>query len=154
MGRKIIVLLGLVLFVSGCATTGQDQSMVTHLQLRIGELEREVQARDQRISELEYEVRDISSDVKRLKDQRRTTSSASTSSSMPARVEGEVIRLDVDHRDVQRALKAAGYYDGAIDGKAGSGTKAAILKFQKDKGLNADGLLGRQTWAELQQYLR
>ncbi|MEW5894385.1 MAG: peptidoglycan-binding protein [Candidatus Omnitrophota bacterium] len=151
MGKRMVILVGLVVMISGCATTAQDQSMVTQLQLRIGELEREVQMRDQRISDLEYEVKDLSYDIKKMKDKPKSTSSMT--SSMPAKVEGETIRLDVDHSEVQRALKAAGYYEGAIDGKVGPGTKAAITQFQKDNGLTADGLLGRQTWTALQKYL-
>lgn len=36
---------------------------------------------------------------------------------------------------VQRALKSRGYYAGAIDGDAGSGTRAAIRGFRADNGL-------------------
>ena len=42
--------------------------------------------------------------------------------------------------DVQRQLAALGYYDGAIDGNIGSGSRAAIAKFQAGKGLNPDGV--------------
>ena len=41
--------------------------------------------------------------------------------------------------DVQRRLQALGYYDGAIDGNIGSGSRAAIAKFQAKRGLNPDG---------------
>jgi peptidoglycan hydrolase-like protein with peptidoglycan-binding domain len=53
---------------------------------------------------------------------------------------------------LQRALKNAGYYTGPIDGRAGSGTKDAIRRFQADNGLEADGVAGRQTWAKLQAH--
>ena len=36
---------------------------------------------------------------------------------------------------VQSALKKRGYYSGAIDGDAGSGTRAAIRGFREDNGL-------------------
>lgn len=48
-------------------------------------------------------------------------------------------------RDVQRALRAAGYYTGSIDGKIGPMTDKAIRKFQKDHGLKVDGILGPRT---------
>lgn len=35
------------------------------------------------------------------------------------------------------------------DGVFGSGTKKAVIKFQKSKGLSADGIVGRNTWREL-----
>jgi peptidoglycan hydrolase-like protein with peptidoglycan-binding domain len=56
-------------------------------------------------------------------------------------------------RQIQRALKSAGFYQGPIDGKIGSKTKEAIIKFQKAKGLKADGLVGKKTSAELNKYL-
>jgi hypothetical protein len=37
--------------------------------------------------------------------------------------------------EIQVALKKAGYYTGTPDNKMGPGTKAALTKFQKDKGL-------------------
>jgi len=55
--------------------------------------------------------------------------------------------------NIQRALKKAGYYNGAIDGKVGPGTRDAIASFQKDNGLTADGVCGRGTWAKLKSYL-
>ncbi len=56
-------------------------------------------------------------------------------------------------KDIQRALKNAGFYAGSIDGKIGSRTKKAIADFQKAKGLKADGKVGPKTWAELEKYL-
>jgi membrane-bound lytic murein transglycosylase B len=38
---------------------------------------------------------------------------------------------------VQRALKSRGYYSGAVDGDAGSGTRAAIRGFREDNGLGS-----------------
>lgn len=57
------------------------------------------------------------------------------------------------NRDVQTALKNAGFYTGSIDGKLGPKTKSAIQEFQKAKGLKVDGKLGPKTWAELEKYL-
>ena len=57
------------------------------------------------------------------------------------------------NKDIQTALKAAGFYTGSIDGKIGPVTKKAVLDFQKAKGLKADGIVGSKTWAELEKYL-
>ena len=57
------------------------------------------------------------------------------------------------NKDIQRALQAAGFYSGAIDGKIGPKTKRAITEFQKAKGLKVDGKVGPKTWAELEKYL-
>lgn len=57
-------------------------------------------------------------------------------------------------RQIQRALKNAGFYKGQIDGKIGSKTKESIARFQKEKGLKADGIAGKRTIAELRKYLK
>ena len=60
---------------------------------------------------------------------------------------------DTRNKDIQKALKNAGVYSGAIDGKLGPKTKKAIEEFQSSKGLKADGKVGPKTWAELEKYL-
>jgi len=57
------------------------------------------------------------------------------------------------NRDVQKALKAAGFYTGTIDGKIGPRTKKAVIDFQKANGLKADGKVGPKTLAALDKYL-
>ncbi len=59
----------------------------------------------------------------------------------------------LSQKQIQRALKSAGFYEGPIDGKIGAKTKAAIIKFQKANGLKADGIVGKRTSAELNRYL-
>lgn len=46
---------------------------------------------------------------------------------------------------IQQELKNRGYYDGNIDGIFGTKTKNAVIKFQKDNGLTADGIVGKNT---------
>ena len=43
--------------------------------------------------------------------------------------------------EMQRKLKNWGYYDGAVDGIVGSGTREAVIYFQRVNGLGADGEL-------------
>jgi predicted secreted protein len=62
--------------------------------------------------------------------------------------------LPKDARQIQQALKAAGFDPGAIDGKLGSKTKAAIRSFQKAHELKIDGTVGRNTWRLLRRYLK
>ena len=57
------------------------------------------------------------------------------------------------NKDIQTALRKAGFYTGAIDGKMGPKTKKAIMDFQKANGLKADGKVGPRTWAELAKHL-
>jgi uncharacterized protein (TIGR02594 family) len=52
-------------------------------------------------------------------------------------------------RDIQTALKAAGFDPGPIDGIPGRRTYAAIKAFQHQNGLQADGIVGPATAAKL-----
>jgi peptidoglycan hydrolase-like protein with peptidoglycan-binding domain len=75
-------------------------------------------------------------------------------SAVPETVAKPVSQAALDRdRDIQKALKKAGFYAGSIDGKIGPKTKKAIEEFQKAKGLKADGKVGPKTWAELENYL-
>lgn len=58
----------------------------------------------------------------------------------------------MDARQVQRALSSAGFYKGKIDGKTGPLTKKAIMIFQKENGLKADGVAGKSTWMKLKEF--
>lgn len=50
---------------------------------------------------------------------------------------------------LQRALRTAGYYNAAIDGKFGDNTLSAVKRFQREHGLVADGIAGAKTQAKL-----
>ena len=56
-------------------------------------------------------------------------------------------------KQVQLALKNAGFYNGKIDGDIGPKTKKAIEAFQAKNGLKADGKVGAKTWKALLAYL-
>lgn len=47
----------------------------------------------------------------------------------------------------QQALKALGYYTKAVDGDWGPGSKAALIRFQSEKNLVADGIWGNKSEA-------
>ena len=49
----------------------------------------------------------------------------------------------------QMYLKAGGYLLGNADGIFGAKTKAAVIAFQKDYNLKADGIIGTETWTLL-----
>jgi len=54
-----------------------------------------------------------------------------------------------DVKNLQRKLKELGFNPGAIDGDFGPGAQAAVLAFQKSKGLLADGVAGPSTLSAL-----
>ena len=73
----------------------------------------------------------------------------------------EVMSIEIDSsstiapmpKQVQAALKNAGYYKDKIDGKIGPKSKQAILNFQRDNNLVVDGKVGPKTWSKLKDYL-
>ena len=54
---------------------------------------------------------------------------------------------------LQQALTALGFSPGKADGDYGPATQSEVEKFQTSKGLTADGVVGQQTLAALQQAL-
>lgn len=159
MRHTTILLAAMTLALAGCATMGQDRATVSQLQMRIGDLEREITQKDNQISDLSYQVKDLSYEIDKMKTQVKKQGSTSTAvdsakdAFYKARAE-EMIRVSATPEEVQSALKSAGFYNGEIDGRLGNQTKNAIMSFQKSKGLKADGLIGKQTWTELQTYLQ
>lgn len=56
---------------------------------------------------------------------------------------------DEQTRQIQQALKEAGFYYGTVDGQNGSETKAALRRFQIRNGLNVTGDVNSETLAAL-----
>ncbi|WP_148269918.1 PGRP and LysM peptidoglycan-binding domain-containing protein [Desulfitobacterium dehalogenans] len=52
-------------------------------------------------------------------------------------------------KELQSLLIAQGFRPGAIDGIFGSRTQAAVIAFQKSRGLVQDGIVGIRTWTAL-----
>ncbi|MFN6461729.1 MAG: peptidoglycan-binding domain-containing protein [Nostoc sp. DedVER02] len=52
-------------------------------------------------------------------------------------------------KTAQNALKQQGFYTANVNGVFDNKTRSAVIKFQKSKGLRADGILGHRTLAAL-----
>ena len=153
---RLLSILVLVAAFSGCATT-QTKTQTEQVQSRVTELEKSLQAKDAEIVDLQYQVKDLSSKVETMKpteSDQASSGSSESGKSMDMSSASQIIRVKVSPEKVQRALKSAGVYTGAVDGKIGSGTKAAIIEFQKSHGLKADGVLGKKSWEELKTSLK
>ena len=157
---RLLCIFILALAFSGCATT-QTKTQNEQMESRVTELEKNLQAKDAEIVDLQYQVKDLSGKIDTSKPaeavRRPRASTESVEASRKASEisdNSQIIRVKVSPEKVQTALKAAGVYTGRVDGKIGAGTKAAIIEFQKSHGLKADGVLGKKTWEELKTYLK
>ena len=144
---QLLSIIILAVAFSGCAST-QVKSQGDQMNTRVTELEKNLQAKDAEIVDLQYQVKDLTSKVEVAKpvetDQGGRASQESASDVGGTKiVEGsdkaQIIRVKVSPEKIQRALKSAGVYTGRVDGKIGAGTKQAIVEFQKSHGLKADG---------------
>jgi peptidoglycan hydrolase-like protein with peptidoglycan-binding domain len=64
-------------------------------------------------------------------------------------VELRVGDFGADVEKLQNALEKHGFSVNGVDGSFGSDTRAAVVRFQRAKGLNADGVVGAGTWRAL-----
>lgn len=136
-----LVFLLVFLFTTGCATTRKQQmGQIEQLSSRLDSLEGEIQNINEEINTLHDKIDRLSSSW--AQGSKRSYFSPKNSSAL---------KLSV--KQIQRALKNAGYYKGTIDGKMGPKTRMAIKEFQKDNGLRPDGIVGEKTAEKLSNYL-
>jgi peptidoglycan hydrolase-like protein with peptidoglycan-binding domain len=156
---RLLSIFILVIAFSGCATT-KMKTQNEETESRVTELEKNLQAKDAQIVDLQYQVKDLSSkiDTSKPAESEQVSQEAAAQAGPVKQSEvsdnSQIIRVKASPEKIQRALKSAGVYTGPMDGKIGSGTKAAIIEFQKSHGLKADGVLGKKTWEELKKYLK
>jgi murein L,D-transpeptidase YcbB/YkuD len=166
----VAVLLSLVLMFTGCATMKAPVSE-KGLKAEVERLEQEnemlAMQRDaykmniEQISqETKAKLNDLQSTLSKEKDRTAELKSkiASLSKELeslkgtPLYEERPALITNDFTKKVQIALYAAGFDPGKIDGKMGPQTIQAIKNFQESRGLKADGIVGKETWALLQEY--
>lgn len=123
-----------ILVLSGCTTARKNDDLLNQgLRNKVLALEAQLNEKDSQINSLKEEL---------LKNEQVGVES----------VAGDT-KLSVDPKQVQTALKNAGFYQGAVDGKLGKKTRRAIRAFQRANNLHADGKVGSKTWDVLKEYL-
>ena len=133
MKTGLMVWIPFMLIIAGCATTKQ----ATDLEARVGALENKVTLVEQKQGTAE---------VGMPKTEETQAMEAPVAVSRPS-------AAAMTKKDVQLALKNAGYYTGTVDGKVGRNTRKAIRSFQKANGLAVDGIAGMKTKELLANYL-
>lgn len=147
MHIKVLTSIFLVIFSAGCATPrkGQD-TQIQQFQSRINYLEAELQRKNREINDLENELERTEDELEKIQDIRLSLHKQKVE-------EKDSSISQVSIRQIQTALKNAGFYRGPIDGKTGTQTKEAIKAFQRANNLKPDGVVGKQTWDKLKKYL-
>lgn len=150
MWISFLCMVMLVFNLTGCAA---KRGAITNEQYqeRINQLEREAEEKDDEIRSLKQEVDSTKEQLRLAEDVNAEPLRKSGRYTTETTTEKACGKLT--HRQIQTALKKAGFYDGAIDGKIGKGTRRAIRAFQKENGLVADGVVGKKTRMKLQEYL-
>lgn len=149
---RIFAAVLLILSVAGCAGRGA-KTQLTRLQSQVGLL-------DERITQLErMGVSSTASTGSSTDAWASPTGSGDTTfkpSAASAAVSKGAVKVSTSNkpstREIQSALKTAGFYQGNVDGKMGPLTRQAVEEFQRINGLSPDGVVGRQTWSKLKQY--
>lgn len=139
---------------SGCASK-QGASRSTNMQTQVALLDTRLNALEQRQDLIEGKAWNQREDVSYLKGKVEGSGRAGGASlayaAPAATIDGERSKLSI--REIQQALKNAGFDPGSVDGKLGRRTRGAIREFQRAHGLKADGIVGPQTRTMLISYL-
>ena len=146
----VVGLAGCALILSGCAGA-QTRQGVARLQSQVGLLEERVTQLERSVTmgpgmPLSHET--APTDFRISAEQPVQPTTVRSSGKSPA----AKTSLKPSTREIQQALKNAGFYQGAIDGKRGPMTREAVKEFQRLHGLSDDGVVGKQTWAKLSAY--
>ena len=157
MNASLLVVVIGIFALAGCATTQQKVEPVNQVQNQVVDLEQRMEEQEKEIVDLKYEVKSITGKVE-SKDQPVVETSPvhaerKSQSAVSAGDFENIIKVSASASEIQKALKGAGLYEGKIDGKLGSKTKAAVVEFQKKHNLRSDGVIGQKTWNELKTYL-
>lgn len=155
----MIPVIGFLFVLSGCASLEDLQAT----QLRIISMESQFQRQDAAVKSLEERQQSLEAKLQENQEKNEAAlklsqakleeaqSKANTRDKNP-REEKTIIKVP-NASQIQTALKNAQFYNGSVDGKIGSRTKDAIREFQKANQLNADGVVGSETWGILGKYL-
>ncbi|MFC1674728.1 peptidoglycan-binding protein [Candidatus Omnitrophota bacterium] len=144
MLRRTVLLAVLLVFLfslTGCASWGRKKDLQIH------GLKNEVSVLKSQLSLRDEEIRRLGDDLDRLA---RAKQLLSKSAGRKAAAE---VKSRSKPKDIQLALKNAGYDPGPIDGEIGAKTRDAVKAFQADNNLNVDGKVGKETWKVLRDYL-
>jgi murein L,D-transpeptidase YcbB/YkuD len=142
------VVIAVVFAVSGCSTMPKKyKEDMGGIKTKVDTLESRVETVESKQLEVERTTTEQGQTIEEMKAAKQQSVSKSNISILPRT--GSPGRV----KDIQAALKNAGFYDGKIDGIKGEQTKKAVKAFQKANGLRDDGVVGPKTWELLARYV-
>ena len=147
-------LVPITFLLVGCSTVSSKR--LNSLETKVSTLEARVDSVERRQSAIEGQTGESRESVGYLKGKVDSRGPSTVVVTGAQGNEGYLYKSgkkSLTHKDIQLALKNAGFYNGTIDGKIGKNTKRAIREFQKANGLKADGVVGPKTKDLLLQYL-
>lgn len=135
LGAIAVVLLA---STSGCATMGKKKD------LEIQGLRGQISALESRLESKDQEIANLREDLDRAMQERIVPVKQAVSIEQKSRP---------NIKQIQTALRNAGYNPGKIDGRIGGQTREAIKSFQRANNITVDGKVGKKTWELLRVYL-
>jgi uncharacterized Ntn-hydrolase superfamily protein len=136
-----VVLVTFAIVLGGCATTRKQSDLeIQGLRNQVSVLQTQLQSKDDEINALKESLN-------KLREQKPTQERTTVHKRVVETKERPTAK------QIQVALKNAGYYTGIVDGKIGKQTRKAIKAFQKANNLRVNGRAGKQTWNLLKEYL-
>ena len=154
MGNKWWIVIPISFLLAGCSTVSSKR--LNNLETKVSTLEAKVDSVEQRQSAIEGQTgasRESVGYIKGKVDSRGPSTIVVTGAQGNEGYLYKSGKKSLTHKDIQLALKNAGFYNGPIDGKVGKNTKKAIKEFQKANGLKANGVVGKETKEKLAGYL-
>ncbi len=128
------------LLMAGCATT-------------LGSNAKEEDSLKTQVASLESQVGQLNARVEELSKQQTAEAQPQSAPASLAEKNRSTKTAALSPRQIQLALKTAGFYTGPVDGKLGPQTKEAVVAFQQSKGLTPDGRVGTKTATALARFL-
>lgn len=147
-GVRVVMCVAVASVLAGCAT-GQSRQDMARLQSQLSLI-------DDRVTQLERVG--ISGSASSASFSAPSSEGATSGTTIaPSSASGSHVAVKMaakkgSTKEIQQALKNAGFYQGNVDGKLGPATKEAVKEFQRVHGLKDDGIVGKQTWAKLNAY--
>lgn len=157
-GVVLVLVLGVALAVSGCNKKTADQANLSSTgfesigtQAELAQLPQATTTANQQsaVEVLPIEVSPITQGVSSAPLTATAVVPVTATATATTNTNGSISH----NKDIQTALKNAGFYNGAIDGKIGPASRRAISAFQSSNGLKADGKVGPKTWRVLEPFL-